>query len=121
MPPNPLPTIRFLPSKPPSPACLHLTVHVKPSARKQRDRILSLAPSAIELCVSAPARDGEANKAVRELIAEVLRLPTSSVTIARGHKAREKTLVVPAAPGKAEDEVVEGVRAALEEAAEVKA
>ena len=48
----------------------------------------------IELCVSAQAREGEANKSIREMIAEVLRVPKSDVEVTKGMKSREKTVVV---------------------------
>jgi uncharacterized protein YggU (UPF0235/DUF167 family) len=50
---------------------LYLTCHVKPGASSNRKGIISVSDNAIEMCVAAQAREGEANKAVRELIAEV--------------------------------------------------
>jgi hypothetical protein len=67
-----LPAIRLTASKPPS--CiytLHLLCHVKPGVASKREGIANVTPSRIELCVAARAREGDANRAVRELIAEV--------------------------------------------------
>ena len=50
---------------------LQLACHVKPGASSKREGILAVTDNTIELAVSAQAKDGEANKAVRELLAEV--------------------------------------------------
>jgi len=49
----------------------YLQCHVKPSASKQREGIVSISETVIEICVSATAREGEANKAVKELFSKV--------------------------------------------------
>ena len=59
----------------------------------------------IEVCVAAQAREGEANKAVRELLGRILGLPKSRVDILRGHKSRDKTVVVIGPHPDAGDEV----------------
>jgi uncharacterized protein YggU (UPF0235/DUF167 family) len=52
---------------------IHLQCHVKPGASKQRQGIISVPVSndVIEVCVSAQPKDGEANKAVREVFSDV--------------------------------------------------
>lgn len=50
---------------------IHIQCHVKPGASKQREGIISVSDSVVEVCVSAQPRDGEANKAVRELLSDV--------------------------------------------------
>lgn len=45
--------------------------HVKPGASKQREGIISVSDTVIEICVSARAREGEANKAVKEIFSNV--------------------------------------------------
>jgi len=50
---------------------IHLQCHVKPGASKLREGIVSVSDTVIELCVSAKAKDGEANKAVREVFSSV--------------------------------------------------
>jgi hypothetical protein len=50
---------------------IHLQCHVKPGASKQRQGIISVSNDVIEVCVSAQPKDGEANKAVREVFSDV--------------------------------------------------
>lgn len=110
-------------------ASVHLACHVKPGASSKREGISAVTPTSIDLCVAAQAKDGEANKAVRELIASVCRLttaqentyvldgmliriqvlhvPKSDVEIARGSKSREKTVVVHHMPGTLAQEACE--------------
>lgn len=53
------------------PATVYLHCHVKPGVSKVREGIASLTDDAIELCVSAVARDGESNKAVLAVLSQV--------------------------------------------------
>jgi uncharacterized protein YggU (UPF0235/DUF167 family) len=64
------PAIRLVTSSTKS-VFIHLQCHVKPGASKQREGILSISDSVIEVCVAAQARDGEANKAVRKVFSDV--------------------------------------------------
>lgn len=73
---------------------LHLTLHVKPGASKVREGITAVTDSAIELCVAAQPRDGEANKAVIELLSDVLDVPKSRLELAHGSKSKDKTAVL---------------------------
>jgi uncharacterized protein YggU (UPF0235/DUF167 family) len=50
---------------------LQIACRVKPGVSSNREGILSVTEEVIELCVSAKAKDGEANKAVVGLIAQV--------------------------------------------------
>jgi uncharacterized protein len=50
---------------------VHLACHVQPGVKAQRQGIRAVSSERVELCVAAAARDGEANKAVRELVASV--------------------------------------------------
>lgn len=70
-----------------------LDVDVKPSADRDafpdgynewRERV--------DASVRAPARDGEANRALRELVADVLAIDADRVGIRRGRTSRRKTL-----------------------------
>ncbi|KAL2072229.1 hypothetical protein VTL71DRAFT_11572 [Oculimacula yallundae] len=90
-----LPAIRHVASSAKSAlGLIHIQCHVKPGASKQREGIISVSDSVIEICVAAQARDGEANKAVRELFSDVLRCPKSDVEVIRGLKSRDKTVAV---------------------------
>ncbi|KAF8866122.1 YggU-like protein [Acephala macrosclerotiorum] len=73
---------------------IHLQCHVKPGASKQREGIISLSDSIIEVCVLAQPKDGEANKAVREVFSDLLRRPKSDVEVIRGLKSRDKTIAI---------------------------
>ena len=73
---------------------IHIICHVKASVSATRQGITSVTPDCIEICVAAQARDGEANAAVREVIAGVLQLHKSEVEIAKGVKSRNKTVAV---------------------------
>jgi uncharacterized protein YggU (UPF0235/DUF167 family) len=66
------PAIRFVVSSAKSAVgYVHLQCHVKPGASKQREGVVSVSESVIQVCVSAQARDNEANRAVRELFSDV--------------------------------------------------
>jgi uncharacterized protein len=63
--------IRFVAGAKKSPTgTIYLKCHVKPGAAKAREGVLAVGDEAIELCVSAQAREGEANKAVVKLLSE---------------------------------------------------
>ncbi|KAF3349810.1 N amino acid transport system protein [Verticillium dahliae VDG2] len=49
---------------------LHLRCYVKPGAAKAREGVTGLTEDAIEICVAAQPRQGEANKAVLRLLSE---------------------------------------------------
>ncbi|KAH7325064.1 hypothetical protein B0I35DRAFT_476260 [Stachybotrys elegans] len=96
---------------------LELQLHVKPGASRAREGVLAIRADAVELCVSAQAREGEANKAVVELLSDVLGVPRSRLQLARGIKSRDKTVLLECAAGEAEErvrEVMELLRKASE-------
>lgn len=67
------PAIRFITAKghKVKSGSIQLLCLVKPGVNAKRQGIEAVTDDGIELCVAAQAREGEANKAVRELIAEV--------------------------------------------------
>lgn len=76
-----------------------LEIHIRLTPRGGRDALERVAVQAdgktiLKARVSAPPDDGGANDALIRLIAKSLRRPASSVTLASGHTARVKTLVV---------------------------
>ena len=73
---------------------MHLLCHVKPGVSANREGIAAVTEQSIEVCVAAQAREGEANKAVREVIAEALKVAKSDVEVVKGMKSREKTVAV---------------------------
>jgi uncharacterized protein YggU (UPF0235/DUF167 family) len=106
-----MPAIRFIATKGKVlGGTFQLICHVKPGVNASREGIAAVSDEAIEVCVAAQAREGEANKAVREVIAEakltfklvnlyanctqVLKLPKSDVEVVKGVKSREKTVAI---------------------------
>ena len=71
-------------------ATFFLRVH--PRARK--NAITGILGDALKLSLTTPPAKGRANEAVIEFLAEILRLPRSSVTIAAGHTSRNKLVRV---------------------------
>lgn len=67
-------------------------VRVHPRARK--NAITGTLGDALKVSLTAPPAEGRANQACIEFLAEVLRLPRSSVTIAAGPASRNKVVRV---------------------------
>ncbi|RMJ18751.1 hypothetical protein BHE90_014591 [Fusarium euwallaceae] len=110
--------IRFVTGTKKSPlGSLHLQLHVKPGASKNREGVIAITDDAIELCVAAQAREGEANKAVVQVLSSVLEVPKSSLQLTHGLKSRDKTVVVNGFKGDGED-YAKTVRELLDKALE---
>ncbi|KAK0725304.1 hypothetical protein B0H67DRAFT_479513 [Lasiosphaeris hirsuta] len=73
---------------------LFINCSVKPGASKSREGITSVRDDAVEICVAAQAREGEANKAVVKVLSEALKLSKSDLQITQGLKSRNKTIAV---------------------------
>ncbi|KAH6623489.1 hypothetical protein F5144DRAFT_363193 [Chaetomium tenue] len=73
---------------------LYMHCNVKPGASKNREGVISVDDEAVQICVAAQAREGEANKAVVKVLSEVLDLPKSDLQITQGLKSRNKTVAV---------------------------
>jgi len=67
-------------------------VTVKPQAKKSEVKKISVGEYAV--AVTAPAREGKANEAVIELLAEYFSVPKSSIRIVRGQTGRRKLVQV---------------------------
>lgn len=65
---------------------------VHPHAKK--NAVTGTLGDALKLSLTAPPAQGRANDACIEFLAEVLRLPRSSVTIAAGHASLNKVVRV---------------------------
>lgn len=75
----------------------HLPIHLQPNART--NAIVGFSPdptgqSVLKLRLRAPAVDGKANAALIEYIAEILSLRPRHITLHRGHKSRDKLLLI---------------------------
>jgi uncharacterized protein YggU (UPF0235/DUF167 family) len=81
------PAIRFFAAKGKAQvAYIQLLCHVKPGVNANREGIAAVSDEAIEVCVAAQAKEGEANKAVREVVANVSGSSTQSLAF-RSHHA----------------------------------
>jgi len=79
-----------------------IRVRVSPGARE--DAIVGWQGDALKVRVKAPPERGRANQAVCDLLAELLGVARSAVTVERGHGSRDKVLAV---DGLTEGEVLE--------------
>jgi uncharacterized protein len=68
------------------------TVKVHPRAKK--NAITGEMGEALKIALTAPPVEGRANEAVIEFLAEVLRVPRASVSIAAGQSSRNKVVRV---------------------------
>ncbi|KAF4456588.1 hypothetical protein F53441_1332 [Fusarium austroafricanum] len=110
--------IRFATGSKKSPlGALHLQLRVKPGASKNREGVIAVTDDAIELCVSAQAREGEANKAVVQVLSGILGVPKSCLQLTHGMKSRDKTVVLGGIKGDGED-YARSVREMLDKAVE---
>ncbi len=70
------------------------SVDVRVIPRAKRDEIAGERAGRLLVRTAAPPLDGRANDAVIRLVAAHLGVPVSAVTIASGHRSRDKTLWV---------------------------
>jgi uncharacterized protein (TIGR00251 family) len=92
---------------------IQLLCHVKPGVSASREGITAVTDEAIDVCVTAKAREGEANAAVRIVVAKTLKLPKSDVEISKGLKSREKTITIQMGKQIAPETEIERIRALL--------
>lgn len=69
-----------------------VSVTVKANAR--HSGVEKISDAEYFVAVRAPARDGAANRAVIEALAEFLAIPKSTIRIVRGHSARKKLVEI---------------------------
>jgi uncharacterized protein (TIGR00251 family) len=77
--------MRFVPG-------VKVLLRVQASAR--HNELVGFREGALIVRVTAPAIDGRANESLRRLLAKRLRVPTSAVTIVRGHRSRDKLIEI---------------------------
>ena len=111
------PAVRFVAAKAAvaknCPGVVQLLCQVKPGVSAQRKGIADVSDERVEICVSAQPREGEANRAVRDVIADALKIAKSDVEIVKGLKSREKTVAVRMNNQGTPDEEIERIKAAL--------
>ncbi|KKW18413.1 MAG: hypothetical protein A2131_01885 [Candidatus Sungbacteria bacterium GWC2_49_10] len=71
---------------------MKIFVTVKPNTRTRR--VAELDSTHLLVSVNAPARRGEANTRLIEILAEYYNIPTRSIKIAAGFRSRKKIVVV---------------------------
>lgn len=71
-----------------------VTFAVKVHPRAKKNAITGEVGDALKLVLNAPPVDGKANDACIRFLAEILRVPRSSVTIAAGETNRNKLIRV---------------------------
>jgi len=68
------------------------TLRVRVQPRASREAILGWREDVLRVAVTAPPVEGEANQAVRRLLARVLGLAPSDVSVVRGERSRDKVV-----------------------------
>ena len=69
-----------------------VTLRVQPGAR--RNEVVGLVEGVLRVRVTAPAQGGKANRAVVQLLADLLGVPRGRIRILRGHASRDKVIFV---------------------------
>jgi len=83
-----------------------LRVIVRPNS-KEKNFIAHITPEAIIVNLKGPAREGKANSELIKKLSKLLKISTSDISLAAGHKNREKTLLI---MGMGVEEVTERLR-----------
>ena len=73
---------------------LGVTLKVRVKTRASREAIVGVREGALEVRLSAPPLEGQANAALLRLLAGWLRLPPSAIVIVKGGKTRNKLVRV---------------------------
>ena len=69
-------------------------VRLRVQPRASRDEVVAWQDDALRIRVTAPPVDGDANAAVRTLLARTLRVAPSTVEVVRGERSRDKLVRV---------------------------
>ena len=69
---------------------ISFAVKVQPRAR--RDAVVGELGDALKVALTAPPVEGRANEACIRFLAQFLKVPRSSITIASGHSTRNKII-----------------------------
>jgi uncharacterized protein (TIGR00251 family) len=70
-----------------------LRVIVRPNS-KEKKFVAHITPEAIIVNLKGPAREGKANSELLKKLSKVLKISNSEISIAAGHKNREKIILV---------------------------
>lgn len=83
---------RFARAAKPTEDGLMIFLHVQPGASKAA--IVGLLDDRVKVSVTKKAVDGEANEAVRELLADSFNVKKAAVSLLKGDKSRQKTVLL---------------------------
>ena len=67
-----------------------LRFHVVPNAKS--DMVVGEHAGAIKVKLRAPALEGKANAALIRFLADLLKVPSRTIVVLRGHKSRDKVI-----------------------------
>ena len=70
----------------------YVTFSIKVQPRAKKNAITGSVGDALKVSLTAPPVDGKANQAVIEFLAEIFKIPRSSITIASGETSRLKVI-----------------------------
>ena len=70
---------------------IELYIYAQPSAKKTQ--IMGLHDGRLKIQLAAPPIEARANQELLRFLKEILHLPLSSLTLARGEKSRKKTVI----------------------------
>lgn len=89
-----------------SPGDVRVQLKVVPNA--SRDRVVGMLGQRVKVQVAAPPEDGKANKAVCQLLARLLKVSKSQVTVVAGATRSHKTLRITSVTSQAVRDRLEG-------------
>jgi len=84
-------------------------IRVRLTPRSARDELAGWLDGELRVKVTAPPVEGKANAALERLVAEVLRVPKTSVRVIAGNRGRVKTVAI---EGLSQDEALSRLREA---------
>ncbi len=84
-------------------------IRVRLTPRSARDELAGWQDGELRVKVTAPPLEGKANAALERLLAQVLRVPKTSVRVVAGARGRTKTVAI---EGLSQDEALARLREA---------
>lgn len=76
-----------------NPPHIDIQIWVKPGS--SREEICRPTEQGLVVCVHAKPQDGQANEAVKSIVAKWLKIPKSRIILLKGEKSRQKWLRIP--------------------------
>src|ERR1051325_3187983 len=69
----------------------HLLIHIKAVPNSSRTQLAGTLGNALKIKIAQPPEDGKANKAIIQLLAELLQIPQNQVTLISSPSRPQKT------------------------------